>query len=78
MPEIKRPVQTIEVNYVCDKCGYGMMKKVSEMDSNTGDIMHECMICGHPQIFQWRSYPRINYIGLDESIDESTDTSDDR
>ena len=25
MPEIKREVRPIEVNYVCDTCGQGMM-----------------------------------------------------
>ncbi len=73
MPEIKRPVQTIEVNYVCDKCGYGMMKKTREMDPDTGDIQHECAICSHPQVFKWRSYPRIDYVGADESIDVTED-----
>lgn len=71
MPEVKRPVQTIEVNYVCDKCGYGIMEKVGEMDPDTGEIKHQCVICGHPQTFKGRAYPRIDHIGLDEPIDIS-------
>lgn len=68
MPEIKRPVQTIEVNYVCDKCGHGMMQKEGEMNPQTGAILHRCMICGHEQTFNWVSYPRIDYIGVGEKI----------
>lgn len=68
MPEIKRPVQPVEVNYVCDKCGHGMMQKSAAMDSQTGDTPHNCMICGHVQIFKWVSYPRIDYVGVGEKI----------
>jgi len=68
MPEIKRPVQTIEVNYVCDKCGHGMMQKEGETNAHTGETLHRCMICGHEQTFKWVSYPRIDYIGVGEKI----------
>ena len=68
MPEIKRPVQTIEVNYVCDKCGHGMLEKVGEMDTQSGEALHRCMICNHNQTFKWVSYPRIDYIGVGEKI----------
>lgn len=68
MPEIKRPVQTVEVNYVCDKCGHGMMEKTGDMDTQTGETPHRCMICNHAQSFKWVSYPRIDYVGLGEKI----------
>jgi transcription elongation factor Elf1 len=68
MAEIKRAVQTIEVNYVCDKCGHGMMHKCGELNEETGDIAHKCVICGHEQNFQWVSYPRIDYIDEGESL----------
>lgn len=68
MAEVKRKVQTIEVNYVCDKCEHGMLEKSGEMNEKTGEIPHKCMICGHEQIFKWVSYPRIDYIGEGESI----------
>ena len=38
MGEVKRVMKPIEVNYVCDKCDHGMMKKSGEMDQETGDI----------------------------------------
>ena len=68
MPEIKRKVQTVEVNYVCDKCEHGMMEKIGTMNPDTGEVDHRCMICGHEQVFKWVSYPRIDYIGEGESL----------
>lgn len=69
MPEVKRPVRTIEVNYLCDKCGHGMMKQVGPMDQNSGDCPHECLICGNAQVFKWVTYPRIDYVGEGETFD---------
>lgn len=66
MPELKREVRTIEVNYVCDKCGHGMMHKSGELNEETGDVPHKCVICSHEQVFQWENYPRIDYLGMDE------------
>lgn len=68
MPEIKRAVQTVEVNYVCDKCGHGMMQKVGDMSTSSGEVLHRCMICAAEQVFKWVSYPRIDYIGVGEKI----------
>ncbi len=68
MPEVKRPVRTIEVTYMCDSCGKGMLHKVGDADEESGDSLHECVICGHQQTFQWVTYPRIDYIGEDEDI----------
>jgi len=44
------------------------VQKSGDMNPQTGDIPHRCMICGHEHIFQWVSYPRIDYIGLGEKI----------
>ena len=68
MAEVKREVRPVEVNYVCDSCTQGMMTKSGEMDPQTGEIEHSCLICDRKQSFQWRSYPRIDYVGLDEKI----------
>jgi uncharacterized cysteine cluster protein YcgN (CxxCxxCC family) len=68
MPEIKHEVRPVEVNYLCDACGQGMMSRCSEMDPDSGDIEHRCLICDYRQTFQWSSYPRIEHIGLDEKI----------
>ena len=66
MPEVRRPVQPIEINYLCDKCGHGMMQSTGEADGSTGMVPHKCVICGHEQQFEWVSYPRIDYVGLGE------------
>ena len=68
MPEIKREVRPVEVNYLCDACGQGMMVSAGAMDPETGEIEHRCLICDHRQTFKWREYPRVDHIGLDESI----------
>ena len=46
MPEVKREVRPVEVNYVCDACGQGMMSRSGEMDPATGDIEHRLEIGG--------------------------------
>ncbi|MFT5576630.1 MAG: transcription elongation factor Elf1 [Bermanella sp.] len=68
MGEIKRKVQTIEVNFICDKCSHGMMEKSADINPKTGETPHKCMICGHEKIFKWITYPRIDYIGEDEIL----------
>lgn len=68
MPELKREVKPVEVNYVCDSCGNGMMTPCGDMDPKTGNIDHRCMICDHQQVFQWRPYPRIEHIGMEEKL----------
>jgi hypothetical protein len=62
MPEQKQEVKPIQINYVCDACGTGMMSPSAEMDPVSGDIEHRCLICDHKQTFQWRPYPRIDYV----------------
>lgn len=65
MPEVKRPVKTIEVNYICDKCNNGMMQKCGDIDAETGDCAHRCVICNHEMSFKWVTYPRIDYVDAD-------------
>ena len=65
MAEIKRPVVPIEVNYLCDSCGHGMMKNTGPADAD-GMVPHECVICGFKQAFKYQVYPRIDYIGEDD------------
>jgi transcription elongation factor Elf1 len=68
MGEIKRAVQTVEVNYVCDKCEHGMMQSCGDTDPATYETPHKCMICGHLQSFKGVTYPRIDYVGEGESF----------
>lgn len=66
MPEIKREVKTIETNYVCDECGYGMMRQVGPANEETDEIPHECAICGHHQTFKGVTYPHITYLDAED------------
>ncbi|MEH6549612.1 MAG: hypothetical protein V7711_10340 [Pseudomonadales bacterium] len=68
MPEIKHKVVPVEVNYVCDSCGHGMMKLIGEADAANGVNEHECMICGAKATFQWKSYPHIDYLSEEEVL----------
>jgi uncharacterized cysteine cluster protein YcgN (CxxCxxCC family) len=68
MPEVKRVVRPVEVDYLCDACGKGMMEHTSDMDPETGAIEHQCMICNHVATFSWKRYPRIEHIGEDEAF----------
>lgn len=68
MPESKRLVKPVEINYICDKCENGILQQAGEMDKETGAIPHRCMICGAEHSFKWRAYPRIDFIGIDEDV----------
>lgn len=73
MPEVRRPVNTYEVNYVCDKCGHGMLKFDEEAGSGreTGENPHACLICGHKQSFKGVTYPRIIHLHQSDGPGES-------
>lgn len=66
MAEVKRRVIPFEVNYVCDKCNRGMLKKCGDTDPVTGNTEHKCLICDHKQTFQWITYPWIDYVAEDD------------
>jgi hypothetical protein len=66
MPEVRQEVRPIEINYICDGCGKGMMSPAGEMDPSSGDIKHQCLICDHVQTFKWRPYPRIDYVDVEQ------------
>ncbi len=66
MPELKREVRPVEVSYLCDSCGQGMMERCGEMNPASGDIEHRCLICDHRQTFKWLSYPRVEHVGMDD------------
>jgi uncharacterized cysteine cluster protein YcgN (CxxCxxCC family) len=68
MPEVKREVRPIEVNYLCDACGQGMLSRVGVADPATGEIEHRCLICDHQQTFVGEHYPRIDHVGIDEKF----------
>lgn len=67
MPETRRNVRPVEVNYICDSCGNGLMEQCGSIDNSNGEIPHRCVICSAEQQFKWRPYPRIDYVDADEN-----------
>ncbi|CAH0989934.1 hypothetical protein SIN8267_00005 [Sinobacterium norvegicum] len=65
MPETKRPVTPLEVNYICDKCNHGMMMEDPSQAVERQGIDHICVICGHQQTLD-SSYPRYEFVGVGE------------
>ena len=59
MPELRREVKPIEVNYLCDKCEKGMVIKKSQVDDSEHN--HQCVICGEQYSFSGKGYPRVIY-----------------
>lgn len=60
MAELRREVKPVEINYLCDKCGKGMVIKL-EGDA-TDEKNHQCVICGEGYHFNGKGYPRIVYV----------------
>lgn len=63
MSEINRKVVPYEYNYLCDKCGKGMM--VSSGEKTAAGFPHKCVICNHVTNLK-KTYPRVEYFGEGE------------
>ena len=64
MPEIQNPVQTLFVNYLCDKpdCdGVYQRSTATVQMSDPPQYQHTCSVCSDIQNFKV-SYPVINYL----------------
>lgn len=61
MAETKKPVQTVLITYVCDKCGAGEMLPTGIMQlTDPPKWPHRCGACGHEQTFYCK-YPKLGY-----------------
>lgn len=61
MPEKLRPVETVQVDYVCDKCGIGHMELTGRMLlSDPPKWPHECTNCCAERTFDVK-YPTVRY-----------------
>jgi hypothetical protein len=61
MPSVIRPVEAIEVDYICDECGTGRMRHTgASLMSSPPKFVHRCNQCGSPKSFDgilpYRSY----------------------
>lgn len=64
MPEIQRPVRTVQVGYVCDSCGDGLLvKKGIKTQGNTQLYTHQCEGCGSVAFLD-KSYPYMQFTPL--------------
>ncbi len=60
MPEVRRDVKPVEVNYLCDKCESGMVI-CTDQSSASAKRPHKCVICGEHYEFD-KIYPKIVYV----------------
>lgn len=60
MPESEKPVQTVQVNYLCDECGEPMKWDGRCLTSYPAQYPHGCPN-GHTKNFSGATYPRIAY-----------------
>lgn len=52
-----------EVNYICDKCGKGIMEYTGghEYLTSIPQFEHKCNVCGEIKLFYNGTYPKISY-----------------
>ena len=61
MAEKITPVEMVEIDYICDKCGEGEMRPSRFMlASDPPRCPHACTKCGHEQTFLTK-YPATGY-----------------
>ena len=67
MPELVNPVQMVVVEYICDECGEGKMRRDGDIvfTSNPIQIPHKCDKCGFKINFNEPSYPRTGWRDID-------------
>ena len=61
MPEIKKPVKSIRIDYMCDVCKKGYMSPNGELlTMDPPHYWHKCKSCGTEQALV-KSYPCIEW-----------------
>ncbi len=62
MPEITNDVQTVMIDYLCDKCKEGVMRRYGDMifTTNPPQVPHKCNKCGLERNFT-DIYPKLGY-----------------
>jgi hypothetical protein len=62
MSEEKVEVKSFQVDYTCDECGIGKMRKSAiDVMSDPPKIHHRCTHCGAKKTFTDLRYPYITY-----------------
>lgn len=60
MPETEKPVQTFQVDYLCDECGEPMRSDGRCLTSYPAQYPHVCRN-GHTKTFSGATYPRFTH-----------------
>lgn len=62
MPEQETKVETVVIDYVCDKCESGIMERSGSAAYLTEPMQfpHKCNKCGFEQTFK-EVYPKVGY-----------------
>lgn len=67
MAQMKTPVQTVRVDYVCDKCREGVMRPLNIMLTVYPPLYpHRCTHCDAEKTL-WETYPYIDYVEVSGS-----------
>jgi hypothetical protein len=70
MPQTRKTVRPVLVDYVCDECGQGKMRPAGIKASNPPQHIHRCNFARRfgceAEITSGRQYPYTDYIEVDE------------
>jgi hypothetical protein len=64
MPEVRQPMQSVQVNYLCDECGESMTPTGIHQPVSPPRIQHKC-IAGHEQWFSGKQYPLMEWVEIE-------------
>ena len=59
--EIKNEVKCYQMDYVCDKCGKGLLRPIGAFNliKEKPVYQHECKVCGHKELVNGVQYPYL-------------------
>ena len=71
MPEIRRKLETYEVEYQCDACAEGILQRRAIVKTFFR-IVHVCPACGNHQDLE-RTYPYTEVVSGEEAAETAAD-----
>ena len=61
MPNIITPIEWVEIDMICDKCGKGRMRGTGTIyPSSPAQYLHVCNACGYSMLYLYQ-YPHTEY-----------------
>lgn len=64
MPEVRQPIQPVQIDYLCDECGEPMRATGIHQPVNPPRIQHKCLN-DHEQWFSGKQYPIIEWVEIE-------------